>query len=273
MITVTFIRHGESTDNLKPVWAGWADAPLSNHGMNQARALGEAFVSTSLTTIWTSPLQRAFATAQALYDAQPQPKPPFLISSLLKEQHFGAAEGKRYLLRQHPDKSLEDHFASGQYPVLFKRHQKFPDGESLDDLRARAEQAIDELVLPHVAQATQTDTQDVHLALVSHGLCISEMVAALLRKNQGRIPHGDYRGLMNTAWHRVVVQVMGQNSVEVREVSEEKPALVVEITAVNRHEHIDTLKRQKGGIGSSAHDPKQQDIRDFFGGGMTCRCS
>jgi len=25
--------------------------------------------------------------------------------------------------------------------------------------------------------------------------------------------------------------------------------------------------RQKGGIGSQAHDPKQQDIRAFFGGG------
>jgi len=25
--------------------------------------------------------------------------------------------------------------------------------------------------------------------------------------------------------------------------------------------------RQKGGIGSSAHDPKQKDIRSFFGGG------
>jgi len=28
-------------------------------------------------------------------------------------------------------------------------------------------------------------------------------------------------------------------------------------------------KRQKGGIGSSAYDPKQKDIRAFFGGGET----
>ena len=29
----------------------------------------------------------------------------------------------------------------------------------------------------------------------------------------------------------------------------------------------DGQTRQKGGIGSAAHDPKQQDIRAFFGGG------
>lgn len=34
MITVTCVRHGESTDNLRQVWAGWKDAPLSQHGMN-----------------------------------------------------------------------------------------------------------------------------------------------------------------------------------------------------------------------------------------------
>jgi len=34
MITVTLVRHGESTDNLKRIWAGWKDAPLSQHGMN-----------------------------------------------------------------------------------------------------------------------------------------------------------------------------------------------------------------------------------------------
>ncbi|KAI9458819.1 hypothetical protein F5148DRAFT_1219875 [Russula earlei] len=33
-VILTFIRHGESTDNLRSIWAGWKDAPLSNHGMN-----------------------------------------------------------------------------------------------------------------------------------------------------------------------------------------------------------------------------------------------
>lgn len=58
------------------------------------------------------------------------------------------------------------------------------------------------------------------------------------------------------------------------------------VTDINKHTHIDNLvrqlrysacaalltpsltfqKRQKGGIGSAAYDPKQKDIKAFFGG-------
>lgn len=62
------------------------------------------------------------------------------------------------------------------------------------------------------------------------------------------------------------------------------PPLTVKVTHVNQHSHIDGIvsawnitfldqwadstkqKRQKGGIGSAAFDPKQGDIRAFFGG-------
>ena len=62
--------------------------------------------------------------------------------------------------------------------------------------------------------------------------------------------------------------------------------LVMRVTDVNHHSHTDNIvrhpplqclrcladtspifqKRQKGGIGSAAYDPKQKDIRAFFGG-------
>ncbi|KIK27553.1 hypothetical protein PISMIDRAFT_674939 [Pisolithus microcarpus 441] len=242
MITVTFVRHGESVDNLRSVWAGWSDSPLSNHGMNQARALGESFADTHLTIIYTSPLKRAQMTATALRDAQSEPKPPFVVSPLLKEQHFGAAEGRAWSIRQDPNRTLEEHFANGQYPVLYDRSQRFPAGESLDDLATRA-------------------------ALVSHGLCISEMVAALVKRNHEGTPDTSYRGLRNTAWARVTIQFKGERAGEAMGLNEDDcPPLLVKVTDFNRHEHIDSVKRQKGGIGRSAYDPKQQDIRDFFGG-------
>ncbi|KZP31631.1 hypothetical protein FIBSPDRAFT_945138 [Athelia psychrophila] len=37
-------------------------------------------------------------------------------------------------------------------------------------------------------------------------------------------------------------------------------------THVNVHEHIGKTKRQQGCIGSTAHDPAQEDARAFFGG-------
>ena len=42
-------------------------------------------------------------------------------------------------------------------------------------------------------------------------------------------------------------------------------ALVLTLTAVILMSKFNQ-KRQKGGIGSSAYDPKQKDIRAFFGG-------
>lgn len=68
-------------------------------------------------------------------------------------------------------------------------------------------------------------------------------------------------------------------------VNKEHPLLVMRVTDINRHSHLDTIVRrlrsnvhpspltpgltrqvrQKGGIGRAAYDPKQKDIRAFFG--------
>ena len=58
-----------------------------------------------------------------------------------------------------------------------------------------------ECILPHVG------TDNVHVAIASHGLCISEMVAALLRLDPGSRRDISYAGLLNTAWTRVEVQL------------------------------------------------------------------
>ncbi|KAH8104740.1 phosphoglycerate mutase-like protein [Cristinia sonorae] len=268
LLTITFIRHGESTDNTKDIWAGWKDAPLSNHGMNQARACGESLSDIRFQTIWASPLQRAFSTAQAIYDVQPDPKPSFKTSPHLREQHFGIAEGKKWIVEWIPGMSLEDHIAQGLFPALHSRSEKFPEGESLDDLRTRATKAIEECVVPHIRDAARTASSGGHIALVSHGLCISEMLPALLRKDASGVePKSSYRGLMNTGWARVTIEVKGWGGKEPLVFADNDiPPLIIKVTEFDRHEHLDKVKRQKGGIGSAAFDPKQKDIRAFFGG-------
>ncbi len=42
--------------------------------------------------------------------------------------------------------------------------------------------------------------------------------------------------------------------------------LALKILGTNVTTHLEGLKRQQGGIGSSAHDDKQKDIRSYFGG-------
>ncbi|KAI0004609.1 phosphoglycerate mutase-like protein [Russula compacta] len=260
------IRHGESTDNLKYVWAGWKDAPLSNHGMNQARALGEFFADTHFTAIHSSDLKRAFTTAQALYDAQRDPKPTFDSSELLREQNFGVAEGKPWSYNWNLNINLEEEMAKGVFPTLHGNDEKYPEGESINDLAQRAKSAITAFVLPHVWRAAKEGQTGVHVAVVSHGLCISQMISELLKMNAKQDKEGNYRGLENTAWTRVVIHVEGGQESQPTAVDKEHPLLVMHVTDINKHSHIDNIKRQKGGIGSAAYDPKQKDIKAFFGG-------
>lgn len=111
-------------------------------------------------------------------------------------------------MQEIPGLTLEEHFSRGIWPVLHERWQKFPEGESLDDLATRAAQAVEEIIMPYVIQGIREGKRGLHIAIVSHGLCISEIVPALLLKDaSGRNPGHHYRGLRNTAWSRVTVDV------------------------------------------------------------------
>ncbi|KAF7965552.1 hypothetical protein HWV62_2685 [Athelia sp. TMB] len=236
--------------------------------MNQARALGASLADVPFSAIFASDLKRAHTTAQALHAAQNQvPPAPLTTSPLLREQHFGIAEGKAWILTQDGSKPLAELYAAGVFPIITKRGGKFPEGESLNDLGRRATQAIDELVMPKVWSAAKAGKKGVQIAVVSHGLCISELIPALLNKDANSPPRQDFRGLMNTAWTRVTVDIPGAKEGEPLEFSDDTPPLSVRVTHVNVHDHIDKIKRQQGGVGSAAHDPAQKDIRAFFGGG------
>ncbi|KAF8627387.1 hypothetical protein AX17_006202 [Amanita inopinata Kibby_2008] len=272
----------ESPLTIRALWAGWRDAPLSLHGetfkvyalptdiityvqgMNQARALARAFSDTRFTVILTSTLIRTSSTAQALQDAQTDPKPPISSSLLLREQYFGVAEGKPYgAIRE--GLSLEEHFAKGKYPSPRHRNESFPNGESRADLAQRAEQVVNEILMPYVHDAVQTGSGQSHVAVVSHGLLIREIATALMRKDIATVGGASvvFRGLRNTGWIRIAVQMV-QNAGQDIVINPSQSTMRVQVTDYERYEHLDGLVRQRAGIGSIAHDPKQRDIRSFF---------
>ena len=153
-----------------------------------------------LDHIYASTLLRAYATGQAVHDAQPDPKPSFTANPNLREQHFGIAEGQPWA-ELASDQTEEEMIAKNIFPPLLSHSAKFSGGESIDDLACRAENAIRECVLPHVLE------DGVHIAIASHGLCISELIAALLRLDPDARRNVSYRGLLNTAWTRVIISV------------------------------------------------------------------
>ncbi len=84
------------------------------------------------------------------------------------------------------------------FPILLNREDRFPEGESLNDLQARAERAIKDIVLPYAKEGAFAG-EDIHIAIVSHGLCISELVSALVRLDHFKVNGSDWTGLLNTA--------------------------------------------------------------------------
>jgi broad specificity phosphatase PhoE len=67
-LDIYLVRHGQSTANAEKVMQGWADYPLSEEGIIQARITGRYLYSTGVPVkgIYSSPLSRARRTAEEI---------------------------------------------------------------------------------------------------------------------------------------------------------------------------------------------------------------
>ncbi|SJK98635.1 uncharacterized protein ARMOST_01903 [Armillaria ostoyae] len=260
MIIVTFIRHGESTDNPKAVWGGWKDAPLSDLGASQARALGEHLASTKIDVIYSSPLLRAHHTGKAVQDSQPKP-PPLILNPNLREQHFGIAEGYPWCYTYPDDMSLDECYKNNIFPAFFDRSSRFPGGESVDDLEERAHRAVKECIFPHLAEE-----DGFHIALASHGLCIGELVHALLSYDEKSGRDESYTGLMNTAWTRAVISLDSPHQGPVD--SNNPPPLSVKVTHIGKEDHLMDLSMTTD-TDDVLEDETKVEALAFFGGAHT----
>ncbi|KAK0192914.1 histidine phosphatase superfamily [Armillaria mellea] len=236
MITIIFIRHGESEDNPRGIWAGWKDAPLSELGIKQAMALGDHLSTTRINLIYSSPLLRARQTGEAVQSGQSIP-PALITNPHLREQHWGIAEGHPACSHAPLNVTHEEAFKVGIFPrtALLDDDGRFPGGERRNDLKARADMAIKECVLPHLTE--ENFRNGLHVAFTSHGLCIGQLLAALLRYDASADKNVSYKGLRNTAWTRVEVS-LDSNCSNPRSVC---PALVVNVTHIDAKEHLKLL--------------------------------
>lgn len=93
MTKVYVVRHGETDWNRQGRLQGATDVPLNAQGVHQAQACQQYFHENPATAIFTSPLQRARATAEIINEPFQLP-----ITSLpaFKERTFGQAEGMTY---------------------------------------------------------------------------------------------------------------------------------------------------------------------------------
>jgi broad specificity phosphatase PhoE len=130
-------RHGQTADNAGGLILGRRDPPLSELGRTQARALAAAAREIGIIALWTSPMQRARATAAIVSEATGAP-----VSMLdeLAESDRGRWEGRPVaeLRRLEPEQFAAFEAASDGFA--------FPDGESLADQVARTRSALNRIV-------------------------------------------------------------------------------------------------------------------------------
>ena len=95
MHKLVLIRHGESTWTLENRFTGWADVPLTDTGVAQAKQAGKLLAENGFVfdQAYTSVLKRAIHTLWHGLDAMDCPWLPVESTWRLNERHYGALQG------------------------------------------------------------------------------------------------------------------------------------------------------------------------------------
>ncbi len=153
---LVLIRHGQSTANATGVWQGQLEFPLSEEGRRQARLAGRALAGESLAGLYSSPLSRAFETAEIIAHEAGFPGDVIAVEGLM-ERRGGLLEGTTLAERE------------ARYPELMNKLLSVPEeegwvvvgAETDGEVLARFERSISEIRARHPAGA--------RIVVVSHG--------------------------------------------------------------------------------------------------------
>lgn len=159
MIKIFLVRHGQTVYNLQHRIQGWCDSPLTELGIQQAKDLSEKLKDVSFVGVYSSPLKRAFLTAQ--YIVKDNQKIETLNG--LKEFHFGSIEEKEdYLYIKKDGSSHREGFL------------KYG-GETIAMVKQRMSEALDEIVSKH---------QEGNILIVSHGAAIRYLLQEIKQSEE-----------------------------------------------------------------------------------------
>lgn len=159
--TVYLIRHGQSVDNVSPVFQS-VNSPLSDKGQRQAAAIAERMQAVPFDALIASPILRAKQTAEAIAEITGI---KLELSDLFVERIKPASiDGK----------SWHDPGAVAIYKAweesLYGNGPQIEKAESFADIVRRADTAL-ELLKSHPAQT---------IAVVTHGHFLRTLVARVL---------------------------------------------------------------------------------------------
>jgi len=160
MARLVLVRHAPTTETGKTLYGRLPGHPLSETGTRMAAELAERLGSVKLAAIYSSPLERAQQTAEAIARRQ---RKQVLTSDGLTEVDYGTWAGRslRSLYKLNAWRTV----------VTTPSRVRFPDGESLLEAQTRMVRTCQDLASRHRNQAiVAVSHADTIKAALSHYL-------------------------------------------------------------------------------------------------------
>ncbi|CAD6445225.1 f8e80cfa-c1ed-4ff8-af73-4d2196086ba6 [Sclerotinia trifoliorum] len=288
------IRHGETVDNVANVYAGITDSALTNHGVLQANRLGTHLAASKISKIFSSDLQRAVKTAEAIRAAQDNGTSLEVTKlELLREQDFGHYEKKPFHERSKDSNKTGKEIHSEAH----RSDPGFKDVESKESMKRRMETFVKEHLM-HLLEINDNNLNGDTIIVVAHGTILGHLWRVILRQFNPKnvsigpdVPNPE-RGLeyiggwSNTGYLELVIksipnvspakvglvppvsdeQSNDQTSVKLSNHNVDNVEVIMSlmVNSVNNQDHLKGLKKTRGGLGSLKHDPSQRTMDLFF---------
>jgi broad specificity phosphatase PhoE len=150
------VRHGESTANAKGMWQGQMEFPLSERGRAQASLAGHGLSRQPFEGLYSSPLSRAFETAEIIRDRTGFAGEVVPVEGL-SERNGGILEGHTWDEQERRNPELARKFLA----IPEEERWALVGAETDEEVIARFEEALSSIRALHPGGA--------RIVVVSHG--------------------------------------------------------------------------------------------------------
>jgi len=163
MSRLLLVRHGETELNSAERYWGQSDVKLSALGLRQAERLRDRLATEKIDAVYSSDLQRAWATAKTIASRHRQ---DVITCAELREVNFGKLEGLNF----EEISQLFPEFTT-KWKVERSTNLEFPGGESLNQLHNRVSNFVGRLKT-HKAEET--------VLVVAHAGVLRSLICQLM---------------------------------------------------------------------------------------------
>src|SRR5918993_779910 len=150
------VRHGQSTANAQGIWQGQMDFPLSEEGRRQASLAGTGLLGKPFEGLYSSPLSRAFETAEIIRDRTGFAGEIVPVEGL-SERNGGILEGHTWAEQEQRNPELAKKFLA----IPEEERWALVGAETDEEVIARFEEALTSIRTLHPGGS--------RIVVVSHG--------------------------------------------------------------------------------------------------------